>query len=206
MPDLSFAIEAMDPVLDAATPFLRARLRITNSCCDEPIHSIALRYQVQIEAARRRYSNDEKAALADLFGSPDRWASTVKPLLWTNTQTTLPAFTGQTLADLTVSYSFDLNLAAAKYLDAVQDGEIPLLFLFSGTVFYADDNHPVQVAQIPWDREATYRLPANVCREVLQSSGATSAWAMLNRAVHDHVRRCRADAAPTPLDHVDHDE
>ena len=195
MPDLSFAIETMDAVLDAAPPFLQAHVRITNSCSGEHIESIALRYQVQIEAARRRYSNEEKAALHDLFGSPERWASTIRPLLWANAQTTVPAFTAQTLVDLTLSYSFDLNIAAAKYLETVRDGEIPLVFLFSGTVFYSSDNHPLQIAQIPWDREARYRVPAKIGKEAVELSGAASGWTVLNRAVNDHVRRCRQEAA-----------
>jgi Family of unknown function (DUF6084) len=197
MPDLSFAIETMDAVLDAQPPFLRAHLRITNSCPSERIESISLRYQVQIEAARRRYSNEEKAALDDLFGSPERWASTMRPLLWANAQTSVPAFTAQTLVHLTLSYSFDLNIAAAKYLEAIRDGEIPLLFLFSGTVFYSSDNHPLQIAQIPWDREARYRLAAKICKEAMELSGTASAWAIFNRSVNDRVRRFRADAALT---------
>src|SRR5690348_7299488 len=102
MPDLSFAIEAIDAVLDARTPFLQAHLRIANSSPSERIESISLRYQVQIEAARRRYSNEEKVALDDLFGSPERWGSTVRPLLWANAQTSVPAFAVQTLVDLTL--------------------------------------------------------------------------------------------------------
>lgn len=36
---------------------------------------------------------------------------------------------------------------------------MPLNFLFSGTVFYADENGALQVAPIPWNKEAPFRLP-----------------------------------------------
>ena len=48
----------------------------------------------------------------------------------------------------------DFEVAAAKYFHALRDGEIPLLLLFSGTVFYRGDDGML-VDQIPWDREVS---------------------------------------------------
>ncbi len=193
MPDLSFAIEGIDAVPDTSTPFLRARLRITNSCSGEPIRSIALRCQIQIQPARRRYSDEEKEALGDLFGSPDRWSSTVRPLSWANTQTSVPPFLDTTIAEIRISAPCDLNLPAANYLHAVREGEIPVVFLFSGTVFYAADNDTVQIAQIRWDCEATYRAPVGLCKQVMGFSRGMSACASLDPTVQDYLRRWRAE-------------
>ena len=40
------------------------------------------------------------------------------------------------VVDLDVPCSYDLEVAASRYLDALADGEVPLEFLFSGSVFY----------------------------------------------------------------------
>jgi hypothetical protein len=191
MPDLSFTVEAMEPVLDAAAPRLLARVRIVNACSGELVQSINLRSHVQVEAARRRYTSEETAALADLFGSPERWAMTLKPLWWANTQVTAAAFLGSTLVDVSIPFSFELNLGVPKYMSAVQQGDVPLAFLFSGTVFYVGPNNRVQIAQIPWDREAAFRLPVSACKQLLASSGAGSSWTALHTAVADRIERLR---------------
>jgi hypothetical protein len=48
----------------------------------------------------------------------------------------VPPFTGTTVVDLHVPCSYDMEVLASKYLDALAGGEVPLEFLFSGTVFY----------------------------------------------------------------------
>ena len=49
---------------------------------------------------------------------------------------------GATVVDLPVPCTYDLEVAASRYLDALGDGEVPLEFLFSGTVFYAGEDGP----------------------------------------------------------------
>ena len=44
-------------------------------------------------------------------------------------------FTGDVEFDLPVPCTYDFEVAAAKYLHALRDGEVPLRVLFSGTVF-----------------------------------------------------------------------
>src|ERR1700761_1652337 len=90
MPDLQFQIEGAEAVPHAAVPLIALRLRITSQ--DESIHSLNLRCQVQIEPAKRRYVPQEQEKLLDLFGTPERWSRTVKPLLWMNTTVAVPGF------------------------------------------------------------------------------------------------------------------
>src|SRR6185312_5865193 len=73
--DLAFTVLDIGPEPYAAAPNLLARLRITEST-GEPVHTIALRCQVQIDPRRRAYSGQEKTDLADLFGAPSRWGET----------------------------------------------------------------------------------------------------------------------------------
>ena len=62
----------------------------------------------------------------------------------------VPSFTGATEFELPVPCTYDLEVAATKYLYALPDGEVPLSFHFSGTVFYRGDDGRLQVALVPW--------------------------------------------------------
>ena len=105
---------------------------------DEAIHTIALRCQIQIEVTRRRYTPDEQERLLDLFGQPDRWGQTLRKLALDTRQCRgARLFAGHgTVVDMQVPCTFDFNVAATKYFAGLADGEIPLIMLFSGTVFY----------------------------------------------------------------------
>jgi hypothetical protein len=187
VPDLSFRIESAESVRFAAAPALSFRLLVQNSNPDELIHTVALRAQIQIEATRRRYSDAEKAGLLDLFGEPDRWSRTLRSMLWTHASVVIPAFKGSASADLQVPCTFDFNVAATKYFHGVSDGEIPLNLQFSGTVFYTPPGGGLQVAPIPWDREARFRLPVQVWRAMMDEYYPNSAWLALRRDVFERV-------------------
>src|ERR1700694_1754119 len=73
MPDLGFAVESVEAVPFAAAPLLALKLRIENRPVEEPIHSIALRCQIQIDAPFRIYQPLEEEGLRDLFGERERW-------------------------------------------------------------------------------------------------------------------------------------
>jgi hypothetical protein len=64
-------------------------------------------------------------------------------MLWTNTSVLVPAFAGATTIDLPVDCTFDFNVAATKYFAGMEEGEAPLLLLFSGTIFIYGGNRRV---------------------------------------------------------------
>ena len=181
MPELHFQIEGAEAVPHAATPLIALKLRITNFPATETIHAITLRCQVQIEPAKRRYVPNEQEKLLDLFGTPERWARTVKPLLWMNTSVAVPRFTGELLVDLELPCTFDFNVAATKYFHALDSGDIPVAVMFSGTLFYEGPEGTLQISQVPWDRESSYRLPVAVWREMMEMHHPNSAWLCLRR-------------------------
>ena len=190
MPDLSFQIESATVVPFAAVPMLAFRLQIRNAVPNEAIHTIALRCQIQIEVTRRRYSPGEQERLLDLFGQPDRWSQTLRNLLWTHATVLVPGFSGPSgVVDLQVPCTFDFNIAATKYFAGLTDGEIPLNMLFSGTVFYAPEDSPLQVAPISWEKEARYRLPVTLWREMMESYYPNSVWLNLHRDVFERLYR-----------------
>ena len=187
MPDLSFCVETAVAVEYAATPTIAFKLRVANAVAGEAVHTVALRCQIQIEASRRRYTAEEQRSMVDLFGQPERWNQTLRSLLWTHASMVLPAFEGNTLADLLVPCTFDFNVAATKYFGGLTNGEIPLRLLFSGTVFYAGEDGALQVAPISWEQETTFKLAQSVWREMMNAYYPNSAWLSLRRDVFERL-------------------
>jgi len=111
----------------------------------------------------------------------------LRPLLWTHASTVIPAFGASALAELQVPCTFDFNVAATKYFHGIADGDIPLTLMFSGTVFYAGVGGNLQVCPIPWDREARYRLPVQVWREMMETYYPNSAWLALRKDVFERL-------------------
>lgn len=187
MPELSFRVEGADLVQFAIAPTLALKLRIDNAIPQQRIESIMLQCQVQIEATRRRYATEEQPRLLDLFGEPERWGKTVRTMLWTNVTVNVRPFTDSTLFDLHIPCTFDFNVAATKYFHALDAGEVPLALLFSGTIFYDDEERGLQVTQIPWNREANYRLPVAVWRQVIDHYYPNTSWLTVRRDVFDRL-------------------
>ena len=198
MPDLNFQIEGVEPQQFAAAPSLIFKLRVNNAIPHEAIHTIALRCQIQLEVSRRKYNSEDQNRLRDLFGQPERWSETLRNMLWTHASVVAPAFESSTLVDLPVPCTFDFNLAATKYFHGVTDGEIPLNFLFSGTVFYAGQEGGLQVAPIPWNKEARYRLPVKTWQEMMETYYPNSAWLCLRKDIFERLYAFKVDnAIPT---------
>jgi hypothetical protein len=189
VPDLNFQVYSAEPEAFAAAPALVFKLGIVNANPQEAIHTVALRCQIMIETTRRRYTPEEQARLIDLFGEPERWSQTLRAMLWTHTSAIVTPFVSDTVVDLHVPCTFDFNVAATKYFAGLETGEIPLVLQFSGTIFYAAEESALQVAQIPWNKEARYRLPAQVWREMMDQYYPNGAWLRLRRDVFDRLHQ-----------------
>jgi hypothetical protein len=179
--DLSFAVLEIRPEPYAAAPQLTARLQLTEGTGAE-VHAVALRCQVRILPQRRGYASEEEAGLLDLFGERGRWPTTLKSFLWMQCSTMVQGFAGSTEADLPLPCTFDFDVAAAKYLNALHGGEIPLELLFSGTVFTKGQTG-FTVEQVPWDREASYQLPVAVWRTLMDQYFPNAGWIRLDRGI-----------------------
>lgn len=187
MPDLNFIVESAQAVSFAAAPTIAFQLRLANTVSEEPIHSVALRCQIQIEAQRRHYTPEERHLLGDLFGEPERWSRTLRPLLWTHVNVTATEFLGNTTLSVPVACTFDFNVAATKYFHALEGGTVPLNFQFSGTVFYPAADGALQIAQIGWDKEARFPLPAQVWRDMMDLYYPGSVWLCLQRDAFERL-------------------
>ena len=187
MPDLAFQIEGAEVVPFSAVPTIAFKLRLTNANSEEKIHTVALRCQIQIEVTRRRYTAEDQDKLRDLFGEPERWSRTLRSLLWTHVSVNVPAFRGSTVVDLAVPCTFDFNVAATKYFHGLGGGDVPLCLMFSGTVFYAQEEGGLQVAPISWEKETRCTLPVTVWHEMMDAYYPGSAWLCLRRDVFERL-------------------
>ena len=196
MPDLNFQVDRVESEPHAAVPILTFKLKIDQADGPTPIHTVALRCQIRIEPARRKYTPEQQERLFELFGPVSQWAQTLRPMLWTHASAIVPPFALNTIADLPVPCTYDFNVAATKYFDAVgDDGAIPLCLLFSGTVFYeGDQSAALQAAPISWDKEATFRLPAKLWRAMMDQHHPNSAWLRIGKETFDRLREFKVRA------------
>ncbi|TGB18656.1 hypothetical protein E4099_01705 [Streptomyces palmae] len=177
--DLGFAVTGVEPQRFASLPTLSFHLEITRSG-GGPVRSISLTTAIRIAVTGRRYSADEQRALAELFGTPERWGTTLRPLAWAQTTLTVPPFEDSTTVELTVPCGYDTELAVTKYLRAVREGEVPLDFLFSGTVFFTTPQGLLSTARISWARQTACRLPAALWHELMDRYYGESPWLRLS--------------------------
>ena len=191
MPDLSFEIISAEVVTYSVLPLLNFKMRIVNASEEEQIQNINLKSQIMLTVTQRRYNADEKAKLKELFGEPERWSKTLRTFLWTHVITVVPRFTGSTIVELPVPCIYDFEVVSTKYFDALEDGEIPLNFLFSGTIFYKDEDDNLQIGQISWSKEANYRLPVALWKEAIATHFPNSAWIRLHKDVFDQLYQYR---------------
>jgi hypothetical protein len=202
MPDLNFEVVDAEAPAFAATPMLIFKLRIDNAIPNEHIASVSLRCQIQINVTRRRYSAEAQERLLEVFGTPERWGETLRPLLWTHASTVITQFSENIIADLPVPCTYDFEVVGTKYFNALGDGEIPLTFLFSGTIFYEGEEGNLQVGQISWSKEATYRLPVALWQEMIERYYPNSAWIRLHKDIFDQLYQYKASQGLPTWDEV----
>src|SRR5205823_524054 len=110
-------------------------------------------------------------------------------------------FVGTTDIDLPITCTYDLEVAAVKYFHALDNGEIPLLLLFSGTTF-AKTGTALAVEPIAWHEEASFRLPVSVWRDTMDRYFPNSGWVRVHRQTLDALARFKAQRALPTWDHA----
>ena len=183
MGELSFECLGVVENVPAAVTTLTLRLRVSEHT-GMRVGAIALRCQLQLLPAQRHYSAVEGQRLRDLFGEPARWGETQRPLHLTTVTVMVPGFSGQVEVDVPVPCSYDLEVAGSRYFASLDDGHVPLLLLFSGTVFRQGPSG-LLIEQVPWHKECGYRLPVRAWRETMERYFPDSGWLRLRRDTLD---------------------
>lgn len=185
-------VEVLDvaPEPYAVSPHLLFKLRITETT-GEVVHALALRAAIMVHPARRQYSDHEIAGVQELFGPTERWAQTLKPFLWAHASTMVQGFTGHRDIELPVACTYDFEVAAAKYLQALDGGDLPVELLFTGTVITRGTTG-FAVEQLSWNLEAAHRMPVAVWRALMDQWFPGQGWVRLDRDSLDALARYRA--------------
>lgn len=198
-PTLTFEVEHVEALAFTAAPTLAFRIRI--DAVGAEIRSLALSAQIRIASTTRSYTPRDQARLIELFGTPEQWGQTLRSLLWTNASVMVPSFRETTTVELHVSCTYDYDVASAKYFQAIEEGDVPLEFLFAGTIFYAAERG-LQAAHVPWDREAQFSLPVAVWRQMMERHFPGSHWMRLGNATFERLADYRRGAGMPSWDAV----
>jgi hypothetical protein len=191
VPGIDLDFTCVDIVADryAAAPTVVLKMQATERG-GQRVHAVALRCQVRVEPVRRSYGAGEAAKVVDLFGDRDRWGSTMQPMQLAFLAQVLPTFTGSCDFELVLPLSYDIEVAANKYLAALEEGEVPLILLFSGTVF-SGALGSLSVQPVPWHKETQVRMPVAIWREAMDAHFPGQAWLRLGRSTYDDLATYR---------------
>ena len=185
MPHLTFQVLSVrtDPL--SVAPTLIFTLKTENSDENEEVVSIILRCQINIEAQLRLYDPDGEEAerLFEIFDRPNKFGTTLRSLVWAQTTVLVPRFIGSGSFEVPIVFTYDYEVTSAKYFSAIKSGEIPIAFLFSGTILYKEptDDGRIQISRIPSDTESAYRLPLATWKLAVEDYFPNSAWLRLQR-------------------------
>lgn len=198
-PEPEFAVLGSRPVRHAAVPMLAIDLQVSEPS-GRQVYMIALSIQLMIEPARRRYEAFEHERLVELFGSPERWAVTTRSLVWARLDVLVPAFTGSTTVSVPLTCHYDLELAAAKYLHALKDGEAPMAMHFNGTIYYRDEHGALQMTLVPWNTSIDFRMPVSVWQETIEHYYPGKTWITVASETFESLQRQKLQRGLATLD------
>jgi hypothetical protein len=187
--DLDFSCREVVPDPYAAGPTVIFRMTATETS-GARVHAVALRSQVRVEPVQRHYSDGEADQVVDLFGDRSRWGQTLQPMQLAFLTHVLPSFTGSCDFDLTMPCSYDVDVAAHKYLTALEAGDVPLILLFSGTVFSGTAGS-IQVMPVPWHKETRVRMPVAVWRAAMDAHFPGQRWIRVPGDTYDRLAAYR---------------
>jgi hypothetical protein len=196
-PDLDFTVLGARPVRYAAAPMLALDLQIAEQS-GRPVYMVALTINLMIEPARRSYDAETHERLVELFGTPERWAVTTRSLVWSALD--VPAFTGSTTVMVPIACHYDLELAAAKYLHSLPDGEAPLALHFNGMIYYPGADGGLQMVLVPWTKSIDFRMPVSVWRETVEHYYPNTGWVALRSQTLEDLQREKLERALPTLD------
>jgi hypothetical protein len=188
----SLSFEVLDAAAErhAAVPTIMLHVK-AEEADGRRVHALALRCQIRIEPQRRRYNDEEEERLYELFGDTPQWGNSLRPFLWTHVATTVGGFDGAIEFELPVECTYDFEVAAAKYLHGLGEGDVPLNLLFSGTVFTRGETG-FAAEPVSWSSEASYRMPVAVWRQTMDLYFPGGGYVRVGRDTLDDLQRFKA--------------
>lgn len=198
MTQLAFDITGARAKRYAASPTVQFDMDVSSK---RRIEALVLRAQVRIEPQWRPYDPREQTLLNDLFGTPERWSTTLKTLSWADVPVVVTGFSNKTQAVVEVPCTYDFDLAATRFLTALGGGEIPLRFLFSGAIF-SDGKSGFSTERVAWSSEAAYRMPLSVWNEAMRLCYGDDVLLRITRDTFEYLQTVRSLTGATNWDSV----
>lgn len=190
--DPEFEVLTAEPVPRSVAPALIFKGKITDES-GLPVHTIALTCIVTVEPGKRSYAPEERERLVELFGTPERWASTTGAFRWAATGSMVHGFTGEGWFELVVPVTYDLEVASAKYFGALDEaGTVPLRFHFNGAIIYDRGDGRVQTAPVPWDRSERFQMPMEAWTRLRADHHPFRDWVPLHSETVARVEKIKA--------------
>lgn len=187
-----FTVLDVSALRHAAAPTLRFDLHVSDPAGRE-VYAIALSVQIQINPAAREYDDATRARLVELFGAPERWASTTQNFEWARIEVLVPSFVGATSFAVQVPCTYDLEIAAAKYFYSLPGGMVPLTFLFSGMVLYREaGGGAMHVTPVPWSCTTRWRMPVEAWKNAMAAHYPGGGWIRLSTDTLDALMERKA--------------
>jgi Family of unknown function (DUF6084) len=196
IPQPEFWVLGAKPVPHAAAPTLAFEMRVRDHS-ELEVYAVALTVQILLQPVQRPHDDEVRERLRDVFGEAARWGDTARSLLWSECDTLVGSFRGSTSFELQVPCSSDLELATTRWFDAVPDGEAPLSFQFSGSVFYCGEADRLQLTRVGWHTETQFRLPLETWRATVGERGGL---VRVSSDTFEALRRYRLDRGLHSLD------
>ena len=154
---------------------------------EQTIHTVALRCQIQLEVTRRKYTAEDQERLLDLFGEPSRWGQTLRSLLWTHANLVVPSFTGKHAGGSSRALHIRFQCSCHQVFRRAWRRRSSGLCAIQRHGFLCSPEGGLQVAPISWDKEARFKLPVKVWREMMESYYPNSAWLCLHKDAFDRL-------------------
>jgi Family of unknown function (DUF6084) len=189
--DLRLEVRDVSAVRHTAAPTLRFELELTDPRGRE-IQVGVLSVQIHIDPAKRSYDDGTRAKLVELFGAPERWAATTQSFQWARVDAMVPGFTGSARVDLEVPCTYDLEVAASKYLYSLPDGIAPLSFFATGMLLSRGGAGQLEVMQVPWSCTARYDLPVDAWKDAIAAAYPGGGWVRLQTETLDALAARKA--------------
>jgi hypothetical protein len=187
VPDLSFAVDNVCPVIHAAVPLLSFKIRIVNADL-ETVQTAVLDCRIEVEAPPEPLPKFTQDRLQELFGEPSGWAESTHPMPWARANAVVGPFDGSSRCELQVPCSFDFNVAATKYFYGLETSSAPLQFEFTGTCFTDRSAAPIAPS-----RRARFVLPMSVWSELMDTYYPDSTWLRLPRRVFQRMSQYKIE-------------
>jgi hypothetical protein len=191
VPVVNFEVVEAHSEIHAASPTMVFGCRVSEGS-GASIFTIALTSQINLDPARRGYDDDTRTRLVELFGEPQRWGATTQSFMWARQSVLVPSFTGETSFEIPMACTYDLEISSAKYFHSLSDGQIPLTFLMSGSIFYRGSEGALRVVPVPWDKQARFALPVATWRRMIEAYYPNTSWIRLGRDTLDSLERYKA--------------